>query len=97
MQNPIISALVIKSSAVLRRGKEGHVYFCSTIHTQDPSKCLRKAQKYYNITVQDFRLQVPDASEISDRSVLDQLQLCICFKMVVKIQVNLPAWIGNFN
>lgn len=42
MQNPIISALVIKSSAVLRRGKEGHVYFDSSIQTQRTSKCLTK-------------------------------------------------------
>lgn len=34
MQNPIIYALVIKSSAVLRRG---HVYFYSSIHEQHTS------------------------------------------------------------
>lgn len=50
MQNPIIYALVIKSSAVLRRGKEGHIYFYSSIHTQHTSKCLTKAQKCYNIS-----------------------------------------------
>lgn len=51
MQNPIIYALVIKSPAVLRRGKEGHVYFYSSIHTKHTSKCLTKARKCYNITI----------------------------------------------